>query len=267
MIEKENLFYKDIMSQNFSVGTFYNPTRYLLLYAILDDGIIQKEYNKYDIAKYIFAAYCSNHEIAKHHPNLEIRKIPFYGIQSIYDDLEIALKEWVLDAPNNILSYDFKKIYIDLEDDGHIAEYVKKILSVLFFKTFNQKFLGITTLSKEVVLNDLDLNYFGKSYYRNLVFADMQYCVLCDECKESDLYAVHILNSSKTENLNYLLDPNNGLLMCKEHAEMYNNNKFSFDERGKVVGNDNLHNVRISNRIFVRRKFYFEKLNNVNNEN
>lgn len=267
MIEKETLFYGDIFSQTFSIGSFYNPTRLIMLHAIISAGKIQREYEKIEIANFIFESYCNNKDMAKHHPNIEIREIPFYGINAIFLDLDLALKDWTSDAHSNILTYDAKKIYLDLDDDGHIASYVKKILSILFVKIFKQKYIESKPIPKEILMDDKNLNCFGKSHFRDLVFADMQYCVLCDECNEKELFSVHILNSDKTIDINELSDPNNGLLMCKEHAQMFNNNLFTFDERGRVIKSTdkNLMNARISNRIYIKRKKYLEKLNNLYN--
>ena len=123
--------------------------------------------------------------------------------------------------------------------------------------------MDLKSIDSEIIINDTNLKTFGKSYFRDMVFADMQYCVLCDEYNKNNLYCVHIFDANKTNDIDLLSDPNNGLIMCKKHAQMYINKQFTFDERGKVIksSDDDIKDARISNKIFVKRKAYFEMLN------
>lgn len=263
-MQDEKKLYEDIMSQNFAVGTFYNPTRHLMLYGMLSQGNLKQTYSKIDLVNYIFSAYCSNKNLSSHHPKIEIRKIPFFGIDVIYKELDDALLEWVHDARNGILSYDLKNIYLDIpEDDGHISAYIEKILKVLFFKNFKSNYKELETIKVETLMNDKDLKDFGKSNYRDLIFADMQYCVLCDDCDVDNLYAVHILNSSETSDLIELSDKNNGLLMCKEHAIQFNNHEIQIDDRGRFFTKEKgaLCNMRLASKIFKNRQLYITRKN------
>ena len=258
-MQDERKLYEDIMSQNFAVGTFFNPTRYLMLYGMLSQGKLKQTYSKIDLVNYIFAAYYSNKNLSSHHPKIEVRKIPFFGIDVIYKELDDALFEWVHDARNNILSYDLKNIYLDiLEDDGHISAYIEKILKVMFFKNFKSDYKEIESVNVETLMNDKNLECFGKSNYRNLVFADMQYCVLCDDCDFDNLYAVHILNSQETNSIENLSDRYNGLIMCKNHAQQFNNKEILLDDRGRFLflNKGNQSNMRLSSKIYQTRKKY-----------
>lgn len=261
-MDNERLFYEDLMLQNFSFGTFYNPTRYFMIYGMIVNGKFEESYEKQDIVNFIFDAYCYNKKIAEHHPQMEIRKVPNYGIKIFFQELEDALNEWKCDAKNNILTFDSKKIYVNLEDDGHIAEYVKKILDVLILKNFNTKF-SYPNENDLILFDDGNLTTFGKSSYRNKVMADIQYCVICDDCNPENLYAVHILNSSKTKSIDELRDKNNGLIMCKKHADLFIKNQIIIDTRGKFVSEDDTlledSLSRLSMKIFACREKYLKR--------
>lgn len=258
-MQNEKKLYEDIMSQNFAVGTFYNPIRFIMLYGMLAQGKLKTIYSKLDMVNYIFSAFCQNKILATHYPKIEIRKIPFFGIDILYKELDDALYEWSHDAKNDILSYDLKNIYLNIpEDDGQIATYVSKILKVLFFKNFKTEFKEVQPVNDEILLNDLDLNSFGKSKYRDLVFADMQYCAVCDSCVFDDLYVVHIVNSKETTDISALSDPCNGLIMCKEHAHQFNNKEILLDDRGRFLcsNQDEYSNMRLSSKLYQTRKKY-----------
>ena len=109
-------------------------------------------------------------------------------------------------------------------------------------------------------LFDLDLDAECIKY---MAFADMQYCVICDECNSTKLTPVHIYNNN---DCSALYDSSNLLLMCKRHANEYNQGEFYFDERGRVVSSDNsLKNTRLPSKIYLKRKKYIiEKLKNNN---
>ena len=111
------------------------------------------------------------------------------------------------------------------------------------------------------VSNDNDIESFGKGKFRDLVLSDMQYCIVCDECDINSLYAVHVLPSSLCENESQMVDVNNGILLCREHAKAYLNGEFYFDERGRacsVKDPKDFLGIRLSMAIFKPRKKYIE---------
>lgn len=263
MIE-ERKFFEDIMIQTFALGTFYNPTRFVMLYGMLSSGKFKKIYTKMELVDYIFRAYCANKGIASHHPKIEIRKVPFFGIDIFYKELEEALIEWMHDSKNNILTFDSKNVYLNIDDNGYVTEYVEKILKVLFPKYFGVEYHTLESIDDSLLLKDKDLNIFGKSFYRDIVLADMQYCVLCDDCNVDNLYAVHIVNSDDTNDINTLSDKNNGLIMCKQHAEEFNNKEILLEDRGKFIflnSSEMTQNMRLPSKIYLSRKEYIIKKN------
>lgn len=260
-MDRERAFFQDIMLQQFSVGTFYNPTRFIMLYAMLKDGKFKSKYTFSELVSLIFDAYCDNPHVAIHHPNLEIRKIPLFGKEAVKKDLTEALKDWFRYSKSDVLLFDGYSILFELDDsDAHISVQTKKILDVLFLKNFKTKFNGYTSLDKNILLEDTDLSLFGKSKYRDRVFADMQFCPLCEECSLDKLYVVHILPSKFCQHYEQMEDVNNGLILCQEHAQEYLDGNIYFDERGRLISlhNSNINGLRLPISIYKQKKLYIE---------
>lgn len=259
-MNKETAFYQDIMLQKFIVGTFYNPTRFLMLYAMTKDGRFKNKYAIGEIVSYLFNAYCDNPHIAEHHPDIQIRKVPYFGVDAIKKDLLESIVEWISFAKTDTILWDGNNIIFNLDDNsGFIAKQVQKILQVLFRKHFNTDFDGVHNLDYSLLHDDTNLKCFGLGKYRERVFADMQYCPLCDDYNINNLYVVHILPATMCTDNSQLDDINNGLIMCQEHATMYLNKQFYFDQRGKVVSsNIDLNNLRLPIAIYKPRKKYID---------
>lgn len=67
----------------------------------------------------------------------------------------------------------------------------------------------------------------------------MQYCPLCEETRQKNLYAVHIVPSTVCIDPEQKKDKANGLLLCKEHARAYINQEFYFNSAGFVAESNN----------------------------
>ena len=171
-MNRERAFYQDIMLQQFSVGTFYNPTRLILLYAMIKEGCFKPKYTLSELVSLVFDAYCDNPHIAIHHPNLEIRKIPIFGKEAVSKDVVEAIRDWFRYSKSDTILFDGFIFYFNLDDsDGHIALQSRKILDVLFVKNFKTTFNGYKLLNKNILLSDDNLLLFGQSIYRDRVLA------------------------------------------------------------------------------------------------
>lgn len=228
-------FIQDIMSQKFTVGTFANPTRLILLSFFLEGPELLQVYKRQSALEYIFQAYIDNPEIANRNPNVMIRNIGKYGLRDISPVLEEALFEWKSDAQNDLLSYDDNWIYLGWAvEEETLRNLVLTVQNMLYRKYFKISPIIPKVIHEEEVLADTDLDIFGKSIYRNRVLEDIQYCPLCEETLLSNLFAVHIISSSKGAKGEDLCTKYNGLLFCREHAEAFIKGEFSFNASGFV---------------------------------
>lgn len=211
-----------------------------MLRAMVKDGKLYGAYKKSDIMEYIYRVYSDHEYIREIHPDARIRNINRYGISDIRYILEDALHEWQENATNNTLLCDERYIYIkDVNESGEeLAKFTLQLSNMLLKKYFSIDVKDPVYLQPSVCVDDGDIEVFGKSLYRNRVFEDVQYCPLCEEIDTNMLRVVHILPSRYCESDAELLDKNNGMIMCLEHAEDYLNGRFWFEENGFVYNKD-----------------------------
>lgn len=85
------------------------------------------------------------------------------------------------------------------------------------------------------LVNWFSLSYFeyigrlNKTRFINRAYEDLDYCVCCEETKRSLLQPIHI-NRKLSQ-----WDPNNSLVLCKEHAQLYFDGFFRFNKKGKII--------------------------------
>ena len=221
------------MGQRFTSGTFIDPTRLILATYIIQDPIKNVVLKK-DVLEFIYRTYIDNEDIAKRNPNVMIRNISNYGVYDISNVLEDALIDWKNDSTNGVLSSDNKYIYFDIEIDKSIKSASEKVIKMLYKKYFKSELLMPDEVNDLDIGNDENLILFGKGIYKRRVLEDMQYCPLCEETQQDNLYAVHILPNRYNDDLESRKDKNNGLLMCEEHAKAYLNEEFYFNESGFI---------------------------------
>ncbi len=263
----KDLWMQDIMTQKFLDS---DATRIIMLYAITNKGI-KKIYKKIEILEFIYRTYSDNKELANINPDIKIRNIHRYGLLDIKGILNNAIEEWKSYAQNGVLNSDERYIYLNIceEDLNSLTLYTKRLCKMLEKKYFDIEITPPKDVSIVECRNDSDLNSFGKSLYRNRVFEDVQYCPLCEETHIENLYVVHILPEEFCEDFE-VIDKNNGLIMCKQHAIDYLQKKFLFNELGFVeniksnIVDERMHlSLEIKNkerRNYIRR--YYEEMDN-----
>lgn len=113
------------------------------------------------------------------------------------------------------------------------------------------------------LIDDRDIDLFGKSSIKKLIFEELQYCPLCENIVYDDLYVTHILFNDETQDDNDSINPNNLLLMCRDEWIDYEKGLFVFDEFGKVVNKGSMlvnNRMRLSQRLLnSERKAYIIK--------
>lgn len=227
-----DLWMQDIMKQKFLNSDI---TRIILLYGIIKNDCFNKPVNRIIILEYIYRTYADNPDISNVNPDTRIRHIHRYGLHDIKDILSNALKEWDLYAENHCLRFDEINIYVNVPnvEKEKLLLNTKMITQMIQKKYFKFNFHEPYELLIENCINDSDTEVFGKSLYKNRVLEDIQYCPLCEETSTDKLRVVHILPSICC-NEEQLIDKNNALIMCVEHARDYINGKFYFLENGFV---------------------------------
>lgn len=226
------MWMQDIMSQKFLSS---DATKLILIEGLCSFGSLPKAIKKQTVLEYIYRVYADYNDAAKAHPDIRIKHICYYGLSDIAHILDIALNEWAQFAPNSVLKFDDRYIYISLSPDDLIAAVTptRMIINMFKQKYFDFDFSAPQEVDLDICKSD-NIDTMGKSIYRNRVFEDIQYCPICEKTDLNDLYAVHILPAKRCDCDEEIIDKNNGLIMCKRHAQDYLSGKFYFKESGFI---------------------------------
>ena len=241
-----DLWIKDIMTQKFLNSDL---TRLIMLKYFVKDGVLSKRYNKKDTLEYIYRMYSDYENLREINPNIRIRNIHRYGISDIKDYFEMNLEKWKEYSQNNSLIWDERYNYIvNNYDEKEMAEITSRLIDMLSQKYFSLKIGSLKEMNVKQCKDDTKIDEFGISAFRNRVFEDMQYCPLCEEYNIENLVAVHILPSQYITEEQELLDKNNGLLLCRNHAKEYIDGKYWFKENGFV---NNISSKNVSDKMHL----------------
>ena len=92
-------------------------------------------------------------------------------------------------------SFSFKNniLFLSIEDySAESANLIKTVCTTLFQKYYKRKLIPVDDYVSCKLLNDRNLEEFGNSLLKNLIFEDIQYCPLCEETDKEKLVAVNI---------------------------------------------------------------------------
>lgn len=231
-------WYKDIMAQKYQYDNYFDPTKLFVALAFTESGELKQRYPIKEIAQYVYRYYIANLDIARHNFNIVVRNIEKYGVDDIYSFIVSTVNQWIKEQKYNSLSINDTFVFLNLDEyDDKTVLLTRKTCEALFQKYYKTKLNKITDYSYIAELDDSNLEIFGKSNIRYLIFEDMQYCPLTEITDEKELYVVHILPKIESAEKSDLINKDNLLLLSKEMALEYIQGLFYFDEFGRVVSN------------------------------
>lgn len=237
-------WFEDMMSQTYNEDICFNPSKLFLLQYISRSGEIAEKYKIYDFQRYLYRIYSDNPQIAEKHPSYIVRKIHTYGVNDLEELTQDTLSMWVRDAKNDVLKCGSKAFLLDIDrkDSEDIAKNTSRFALMMYQRKFGGKIPDISyDWDEEELYHDHNLDGFGKGKFLRRVLEDIQYCPICEQIGEENLYCTHIYEKDMGASIDELKDQNNGLVFCKTHAEQYIENRFFFDEMGfakDIAGSD-----------------------------
>lgn len=252
------------MLQNYQLDNYYDPTKIFCILSFIREYEIKKICTLREISEFVYRYFISNIEIAKNNLNFVIRNISKYGIDDIVPHVLSSLRNWIREQKNDSISISGDFVTINLDNYGmDAAETIKIVCNTLYRKYYKRVLVAITDYSKFSLINDRNVEEFGKSELMKLIFEDLQYCPLCEETKQDNLYVVHILFNDESDDITTSYDKNNLLLMCEQEATDYVNGRFYFNEFGRVINKGSFlvdKSMRLSQKILTKeRKVYLRK--------
>ena len=228
-------WFEDMMSQTYNEDICFNPSKLFLLQYMSQNGTIADRYKISDFQRYLYRIYSDNPEVAGKHPSYIIRKIHTYGVNDLEEMAVDTLSMWVRDAKNGVLKCGSKFFALDIKRDEaeEIAQNTMRFAAMMYQRKFGGKLPDISLdWNKEELCQDHNLDAFGKGKFLHRVLEDIQYCPICEQIGEGNLYCTHIFEKDMGASADELQDQNNGLVFCKKHAQQYIDNRFYFDEMG-----------------------------------
>lgn len=228
-------WFEDMMSQTYNEDICFNPSKLFLMQYISENGTIAERYKIHDFQRYLYRIYSDNPEVASKHPSYIIRKIHTYGVNDLEEMAIDTISMWIRDAKNGVLKCGSKffALGIKREEAVDIAQNTKRFATMMYQRKFGGEIPNISSdWDDEELFLDHNLEVFGKGKFLRRVLEDIQYCPICEQIGEENIYCAHIFEKGMGATLEELQDQNNGLVFCKTHAQQYIDNKFFFDEMG-----------------------------------
>lgn len=184
-----------------------------------------------------------------------------------YIHFYIELYEGVISYNGTNTDTESKKIYDEWCANSNNAEFLGRSKNINVKAAILEKFKtdGKILVTTEAGAEGLNMQFCSLVINYDLPWNPQRVEQRIGRC-HNNLFAVHILNSQDTNNIEELSDPKNGLIMCKEHATQFNENSIKIDERGKFVFSNQevaLQNMRLPSKIYLSRKMYINKKNNI----
>lgn len=257
-------WYKDIMAQKYQYDNYFDPTKLFIALSFIESGRIKQRYPIKEIAQYVYRYYIANLDIARHNFNIVVRNIEKYGVDDICSFVVSTVNQWIREQKYNSIAMNDTFVFLKLDEyDDKAAMLTRTTCEALFQKYYKTKINRILDNSNCAELDDTNIDVFGKSNLRYLIFEDMQYCPLTETTNEKELYVVHILPKKESAEKFDLTNKDNLILLSKEMALEYIQELFYFDEFGRVVNNGSAivsKKMRLSiNLISEGRKVYIQK--------
>ncbi len=233
-------YFSEFMKQNFndSLGVNYTPFSFMLFLKENDYYFTNKRVE--DLSRYVFRFYIDNLQLSKQNSNVLISNIEHYSVNDIKPYVIEQLKIWMKNG-SGIVLFDGDNVYINEEFSGitdNDKKMLNKIIENMCIRNFSKSIDYCSSIStdmydiKKYIGNFEDYtSYINKTRYIKRAYEDFDYCVCCEETNRLYLQPVHIDITSD------LFDPNNSLIFCKEHARLYYDGYFLFDQFGKIIIN------------------------------
>ena len=231
-------YYSELMKQSFSdsKGKNYTPLAFMLFL---------KKHNFYfekisidELTSFVYRFYIDNLSFARQNSNLLIKNCSKYCRKDIRPYIYEQLYVWAKNG-NGVLYFDETSIYVNSVFNNLTPTEIIMLKTV--FDGISQKNFGakidyndsIQGLFSEISINNLTFEEYVKlinnSKFKGRAFECADYCVCCDDIDKANLQAIHIDFNRDLDN------PNNSIILCREHARLYYENCFRFSSLGRII--------------------------------
>lgn len=227
----------ELMKQEFndSLGHNYIKVGYILFLKqkkFLFEKTIANEF-----FLYAFRFLRDNPKIVKDTSDVLVKNVTHYSPIDLETDFKSAIRSWI-NLGSNVLCYDGDFVFINpsMKLEQKDVPVLEKVVDMILMKNFGRTFSYSDSLLEEAekvkpFINDFYLyeKAMCKSKFATRAYESSDYCCCCEIIDKEQLVPIHIDRAKD------LADPSNLLIMCREHAELYFYNYFSFSDTGRII--------------------------------
>ena len=227
----------ELMKQEFNDSLGYNFIKVGYILFLKNKRYCFEKIEAEKLFLFAFRFLRDNHKKVNNTSDVLVKNITHYSPLDLKADFESSLNSWIK-MGSGVLCFDGDYIFINpsmkLEEKDFSV--LDKVVEMLLIKNFSHSFDYSDSLEEDAnkikpYLHDFYLyeKAMAKSKFVTRAYESSDYCCCCESIDKNDLVPIHIDRNKD------LSDPANLLLMCREHAELFFYNYFSFSKNGRII--------------------------------
>lgn len=223
-----SLWYQEIMSLRVPSLAHKDMTKILIIYFVIEHDAFNKNISFTEFSRFVYRFYSDNDKFSKINPSIIINNIKHYSVKDIIPFVSQAFDDWKNDFKDGCLEIYQDSFEITIDDySEEVLTTTKSIADMLFQKYTQEQYSYNEDLIELNEYTDYDLEKINKTRIINRLLEESNYCVCCDNI--NNLRVINIC-----DNIDYIKNPNNYVIVCKEHYELYLNKYFTFSKSGYI---------------------------------
>lgn len=230
-------YYSELMKQSYNDSLGINYTPVAIMSFLRENNYIIKTQPVINLCKYIYRFYADNPHFAKKNSNIIVSNISHYYVKDLKEYSIEQLRIWIKNG-NSVLQCNGESIYTNPEMQLSISDItmLNKVVESLCIRNFGFAINYVSTI--ESTIKNVNPNTMSFQQYCSIVnstsfakraFESINYCPCCEETDVKELQAIHLDLSKDYDN------PDNSIIFCKSHAQLYYDNMFCFNPFGKII--------------------------------
>lgn len=247
-------YYSELMKQSFNDSKGYNYTPLAIMLFLKANRFYFKT-DLYILSQYIYRFYADNSIFAKQSSSVILKNINHYYVIDLTEYIREQLMIWMRNG-NGVICFDGENVYID-ESFSNLEEseisLLSKVIETMCIRKLDQMIEYDPSLPiylKKTNINQMSyekyIELLNKTNFPKRAFEEINYCPCCEETNMNELQPTHLKFDSDLD------DPNNSIVLCKEHSKLYFNKFFVFDKNGKI--NIIIKDFALDNRMHLNSK-------------
>lgn len=252
----------EIMKQNYTSILGKNYSKLAILLFLKQNNFQLKKTSLMRVCQFTYRFFRDNIQYGKESNYVIIKNIEQYMPEDLTLIVKTELNEWVVNGQNVLLLEEDSVLTnpsITLSDSDLIMAH--SLTSTIIKQNFGEDVIykeDIDINRESIPFSNYDdyVQFIANTRLYNRGFETLNYCCCCDKTGK-DLVCLHI---------NPLLDindPNNTLIFCYEHGELYFRKYFNFLKSGKIKiqqDNNNLDNrMHLSRKVLLNKRKFLEE--------